>query len=372
MHSSLDGVIVADFSRILAGPYATMLLADLGATVIKVEKPETGDDTRSWGPPFTSHGTSTYFESINRNKKSITLDLNNERDLRRAKALADKADILVENFKVGNLAQYGLDYLNVSSTNNKIIYCSISGFGFSGGKDLPGYDLLVQAMGGLMSITGSNEPTKTGVALVDVLTGLHATVGILAALHSRDLNGEGQKIEINLLSSLLSSMVNQSSTYALTGVSPTRMGNAHPSVAPYEVFQTMDQPIIIAVGNDAQFERLCLALDLDAIATDPRFISNSQRVANRQLLVNIINSALKTKNAQQWFELLTAAGIPCGPINTIGQAFDLARDLGLNPLHGGHVANPLTMSQTPITHYEDPPQLGEHTDEVVEQFNLDG
>lgn len=372
MHGSLDGVVVADFSRILAGPYATMLLADLGATVIKVEKPTAGDDTRSWGPPFTAHGTSTYFESINRNKKSITLDLNNERDQRRARSLASRADILVENFKVGNLAKYGLDYHTVASTNSRIIYCSISGFGFSEGKDLPGYDLLVQAMGGLMSITGSSEPTKTGVALVDVLTGLHASVGILAALHSRDLNGVGQKIEINLLSSLLSSMVNQSSAYALTGVSPTRMGNAHPSIAPYELFDTMDQPIIIAVGNDAQFERLCRTLDLDALATDPRFSSNSDRVLNRQALGHNINSALKTRSAQQWFELLTAAGIPCGPINTIGQAFDLARNLGLNPLHAGQVSNPLTMSQTPITHYEAPPQLGEHTDEVIELFNLDG
>lgn len=372
MNASLDGVIVADFSRILAGPYATMLLADLGATVIKVEKPETGDDTRSWGPPFTSQGTSTYFESINRNKKSITLDFTKERDQRRARVLASKADILVENFKVGNLARYGLDYQTVASTNNRIIYCSISGFGFGEGKDFPGYDLLVQAMGGLMSITGSNEPTKTGVALVDVLTGLHASVGILAALHSRDLTGDGQKIEINLLSTLLSSMVNQSSAYALTGVSPTRMGNAHPSIAPYEVFETMDQPIIIAVGNDAQFKRLCHTLGLDDLADDPRFVSNSNRVSNRQNLVHHINSALKARSSQQWFDLLTAAGIPCGPINTIGQAFELATNLGLDPLRNGQVSNPLTMSGTPITRYQNPPQLGQHNDEIIEQLNLDG
>ena len=371
MNVSLDGVIVADFSRVLAGPYASMLLADLGATVVKVEKPGTGDDTRGWGPPFTADGSSTYFQSINRNKKSITLDLRNERDQNRARALASRADILIENFKVGNLDQYRLDYESVSSKNPTIIYCSISGFGCNQGKDLPGYDLLVQAMGGLMSITGSDEPTKVGVALVDVLTGLHATVGMLAALHSRDQTGSGQKIEINLLSSLLSSMVNQSSAYALTGISPTRMGNAHPSIAPYEPFRTQDQDIIIAIGNDGQFHKLCSALGLEVLIDDPRFTSNSQRVVNREVLAEQLNAVLISRSAQSWYELLSREGIPCGPINTIGQAFDLANQLGLNPLHGSQVANPLTMSGTPITQYSTPPKLGEHTEEIVKLFNLD-
>lgn len=371
MNPSLQGVIVADFSRILAGPYATMLLADLGATVIKVERPSTGDDTRRWGPPFTQQGTSTYFESINRNKKSITLDFNDEQDLHRARALAAKADILVENFKVGSLDRYQMDYHSIALKNRKIIYCSISGFGVDQGKDLPGYDLLVQAMGGLMSITGSDEPTKTGVAVVDVLTGLHATIGILAALHSRDQTGVGQKIEINLLSALLSSMVNQSSAFALTGVSPTRMGNAHPSISPYESFQAQDQKLIIAVGNDAQFGHLCAALNLDELVDNPRYATNSLRVAHREELAKIINATLQSRSAADWYEMLTAQGIPCGPINTIGQAFDLATKLGLDPLHGSHVSNPLTMSQTPITDYLRPPSLGEHTNEIVELFDLD-
>ncbi len=281
MAGALDGIVVADFSRVLAGPYATMLLADLGATVVKVERPGSGDDTRAWGPPFASDGQSTYFQSVNRNKASIALDLAHEPDQAIAQALAARADILVENHRPGSLARFALDYDAVRARNPGIVYCSISGFGAGAGRDLPGYDLLVQAMGGLMSITGTDEPTKAGVAVVDVLTGLHAAVGVLAALHHRDATGEGQLLEVTLLGSLQSSLVNQASAFVGAGVVPGFLGNAHPSIAPYEVFRASDRTMILAVGNDAQFGRLAEALGLPDLAADPRFEVNAARVTNR-------------------------------------------------------------------------------------------
>lgn len=371
MNRTLQGLIVADFSRILAGPYATMLLADLGATVIKVEKPGSGDDTRSWLPPTTPDGRSTYFESVNRNKKSLTLDLTQELDQKRAINLAQRADILVENHKAGSLHKYGLDYSSLAATNPKLIYCSISGFGSGAGGHLPGYDLLVQAMGGLMSITGDAEPTKVGVALVDVITGLHAAVGILAALHQREATGLGQHIEVNLLSSLLSSMVNQSSAYVLGGSIPQRMGNAHPSIAPYEVFSTADQSIVIAVGNDSQFRQLCSTLGIDSAPADEKFATNAARVENRALLKEVIENRLRTRQATEWTTLLTDAGIPCGQINSIDQAFALAESLGLTPIVNNQVANPLTFSASPVDIYEPAPLLGESNQEVIELLSLD-
>ncbi len=371
MTRALEGLLVADFSRILAGPYATMLLADLGASVIKVERPETGDDTRSWLPPTTPQGHSTYFDSVNRNKKSLTLDLTNELDRKRAVNLAHKADIFIENNKVGSLIKYGLGYTAISKINPQLIYCSISGFGSAAGSHLPGYDLLVQAMGGLMSITGDSEPTKVGVALVDVVTGLHAAIGILAALHERETSGLGQHIEVNLLSSLLSSMVNQSGAYTLANTIPQRMGNAHPSIAPYEVFDTEDQSIVIAVGNDNQFTQLCQVLELENSTIDPRFATNASRVENRVELKAILEGRLRTKTAAVWYLSLTSAGIPCGPINTIDQAFDLASRLGLKPIVNGQVANPLTMSASPIDIYKPAPLLGESNEEVIELLSLD-
>ena len=284
MTGALDGIVVADFSRVLAGPYATMLLADLGATVVKVERPGSGDDTRAWGPPFAADGQSTYFQSVNRNKASIALDLGAAGDRAIAQALAARADVLVENHKPGALTRFGLDYAQVRALNPAVIYCSISGFGSGAGADLPGYDLLVQAMGGLMSITGTDEPTKAGVAVVDVLTGLHAAVGILAALHHRDRTGEGQRIEATLLTALQSSLVNQASAFVGAGSVPTFMGNAHPSIAPYEVFAAADRSIILAVGNDAQFARLVEVLGLPALAADARFATNAARVENRMEL----------------------------------------------------------------------------------------
>jgi crotonobetainyl-CoA:carnitine CoA-transferase CaiB-like acyl-CoA transferase len=348
-----------------------MLLADLGASVIKVEKPGTGDDTRTWVPPVTPDGRSTYFDSVNRNKQSLALDLTQDRDRKRAINLARQADIMVQNHKVGSLEKYGLDYPTIAAINPRLIYCSISGFGSSAGSQLPGYDLLVQAMGGLMSITGEDEPTKVGVALVDVVTGLHAAIGILAALHAREKSGLGQHIDINLLSALLSSMVNQTGAFALGGVTPQRMGNAHPSIAPYEVFSTRDQPMVIAVGNDSQFEQLCHTLELDSLVADPRFSTNRDRVENRPLLKEILESILATESAQYWTQLLNQAGVPCGPINSIDQAFDLASRLGLHPIVNGQVANPLTLSTSRIEKYQRAPLLGESTEEIVTLLSLD-
>ncbi len=357
----LDGVLVADFTRVLAGPYATMLLADLGATVVKVERPGAGDDTRAWGPPFTDNGQSTYFQSVNRNKQSIALDLSDAADLHIAQRLAQRADVFIENYKPGGLTRFRLDYPSVAPQNPEVVYCSISGFGADAGKDLPGYDLLVQAMGGLMSITGTDTPTKAGVAVVDVLTGLHATVGMLAALRHRELTGQGQHLQVTLLGALLSSLVNQSSAYAGAGVVAELMGNAHPSIAPYEVFSCSDRPMILAVGNDGQFRRLVEVLGDAGLALDPRFATNTARVSHRQELKQTLETHLSTKPADEWQRLLTAAGVPCGPINDIGKAFTLATDLGLDPLveidGAQQVANPVTYTRTPATYRSAPPAV---------------
>jgi crotonobetainyl-CoA:carnitine CoA-transferase CaiB-like acyl-CoA transferase len=366
---ALDGILVADFSRVLAGPYATMLLADLGATVVKVERPGVGDDTRAWGPPYAADGQSTYFQSVNRNKHSIALDLGDDDDRALALDLAVRADVLVENHKPGSLARFGLDYPSVSARNPGVVYCSISGFGSGAGRDLPGYDLLVQAMGGLMSITGTHEPTKAGVAVVDVLTGLHATVAILAALHHRDRTGEGQQVEATLLTSLQSSLVNQASAFVGAGAVARFLGNAHPSIAPYEVFAAADRPMVLAVGNDGQFVRLMGVLGLGTAAADPRFATNPQRVAHRAELKALIEDVLRTRPADEWQEAITAAGVPCGPINDIGQGFALAERLGLQPvvevddprrdIPQRQVANPVRYSATPATYRSAPPEVDE-------------
>jgi crotonobetainyl-CoA:carnitine CoA-transferase CaiB-like acyl-CoA transferase len=378
---ALVGLVVADFSRVLAGPYATMLLADLGATVIKVEMPGSGDDTRAWGPPFASDGQSTYFQSVNRNKASIDLDLREPRDLVIAKALVARADILVENHKPGSLSRFELGYEQLATANPSLIYCSISGFGREEGAGLPGYDLLVQAMGGLMSITGTDQPSKAGVAVVDVLTGLHAAVAILAALQHRQATGEGQHIETTLLGSLQSSLVNQASAFVSAGVVPGLMGNAHPSIAPYEVLQTADRPLVVAVGNDAQFAALCRVLELEALVADDRFATNPLRVANRAELRDILDSALATQDAEVWQMRLTGAGVPCGPINDIAQGFALATRLGLEPVVEIHdprrstpqlqVANPAAYSRTPPTYRSAPPAVGEDRDTVLSFLGLE-
>lgn len=368
----LSGLLVADFGRVLAAPYSTMLLADLGADVIKVERPVTGDDTRAWGPPH-AQGEATYYLSVNRNKRSLALDLRDERDLRAATELVRRADVLVENFRPGTMATYGLGYDRACELNPKLVYCSITGFG--AGSALPGYDLLIQAVGGLMSVTGPapGQPVKTGVALVDVLTGLHASIGVLAALRHREATGEGQHVQVNLLSCLLSSMVNQAGGYTLAGRVPGILGNRHPSIAPYEVFPTRDRPLVVAVGNDRQFRALCQGFDTPDLADDPRFATNPDRMAHIDELTETMRKPLSTRTAAEWFDRLTPLGVPCGPVNDLAQAFDLADTLGLSPhttVTGPDgstmdlVTNPIGLSRTPPRYERRPPRLGEHTDDL--------
>ncbi|MQY40378.1 Acetyl-CoA:oxalate CoA-transferase [Streptomyces sp. RB17] len=372
----LSGVLVADFGRVLAAPYATMLLADLGADVIKVEHPAKGDDTRAWGPPH-AHGEATYYLSVNRNKRSVALDLADEADRRRAAELARRADVLFENFRPGTMHKYGLGYNEVRAANPGIVYCSITGFGTGPGADLPGYDLLIQAVGGLMSVTGPapGQPVKTGVALVDVLTGLHAAIGVLAALRHREASGEGQHVEVNLLSTLLSSLVNQAAGYTLAGRVPGILGNRHPSIAPYEVYRAKDQPLVIAVGNDRQFAALCHGTGAPELVDDPRFSTNADRVAHVDELARKLGHLLATRTAAEWFEHLTPLGVPCGPVNNLAQAFELADRLDLAPravIDGAGeapvdlVANPISLSRTPPRYDRRPPRLGEHTGEIAD------
>lgn len=367
----LEGVLVADFSRVLAGPLMTVMLADLGAEVIKVERPETGDETRAWGPPWTDE-SSTYFECANRSKKSVTLDLQDPDDLAAARELAARADVVVENFKAGTMARFGLDYPSVKRTNPRVVYCSISGFGSGEGADLPGYDFLVQAVGGLMSITGPADgpPMKVGVALVDVLTSKDAVIGVLAALAARDRDGQGQHIEVNLLSSLLGSLVNQASAYLWTGRAPTRLGNRHPSIAPYETLTCRDGIIAVCCGNDGQFRRCVTELGAPALADDPRFATNADRVAHRSELVAELESLLARDTADSWIKRLTKAGVPAGKVGDLADAFSLAERLGLAPTvsvgqgHAPQVRHPIQYSDSPVTRYCPPPRLGEHTDEI--------
>lgn len=376
---ALDGIRVADFSRVLAGPYATMVLADLGAEVIKIERPGGGDDTRRWLPPTAPDGQATYFHSVNRNKHSVSIDLSGSRGRVEAQDIISASDVVVENFLPGTMERFGLGYGQVSARFPALVYCSITGFGSGAGAELPGYDLLVQAMGGLMSITGTDEadPTKVGVALVDVLTGLHAAVGILAALRHRDATGQGQHVEVNLLSTLLASMVNQSAAFVIAGQEPGILGNAHPSIAPYEVFAAGDRPIVIAVGNDGQFRALVEELGAPDLAVDPRFVTNADRVRHRGELKNELDARLSREGAETWRERLQRVGVPCGPINSVAQAFALAQRLGLAPIQHIEtdgmgvptVSNPIGLSRTPVTYRLSPPNLGraatigENTDE---------
>jgi crotonobetainyl-CoA:carnitine CoA-transferase CaiB-like acyl-CoA transferase len=366
----LEGLVVADFSRVLAGPFATMLLGDLGADVVKVEHPGGGDETRAWGPPWQG-GHSTYYLAVNRNKRSVALDLKSDAGRRAARALAGRADVLVENFKAGALERLGLGFEEVARDNPGLVWCSISGFGQGAGAELPGYDFLVQAMSGLMSITGpaGGEPTKVGVALVDVLTGLYAFGGVLAALGERERTGRGQRVEVSLLGSALASLVNQASSYLCTGRPPVAMGNRHPSIAPYETLATADRRLVVAVGNDAQFARLCRVLGLPEAAADPRFATNADRVTNREALVGLLEEALAARGADDWVADLAGAGVPCGLVNDVGEAFALAERLGLDPVAdaGGipQVANPIRLSSSPASYRLPPPALGEHTAEVL-------
>ncbi|WP_067679544.1 CaiB/BaiF CoA transferase family protein [Nocardia miyunensis] len=365
---ALSGIRIVDFSRVLAGPYATMLLSDFGAEVIRLERPNVGDDTRGWGPPW-HEGESTYFLGLNRNKTSIGFDLTSEADRATARELISGADVVVENFKPGTLERYGFGYEQLAAEHPALVYCSVTGFGSGKGAHLPGYDLIAQATGGLMSITGHPEtgPAKVGVAMVDAITGLHAALGIQTALIHRLRTGHGQRVEVNLLSSVLASLTNQVSGHILTGNVPGLMGNAHPSVAPYQPVNTADRPLAIAAANDKQFAALCRALGIPELAQDPRYRTNTDRVAHREELIEELESVLRIRDADHWFEVLVDAGVPAGPINDIGQAVALAESLGLEPVvlptdepegHGvAQVRNPIRLSRTPAAYRTNPPKL---------------
>ena len=373
---ALAGVVVADFSRVLAGPLATMNLADLGADVIKVERTGVGDDTRDWGPPFVEEG-STYYLSLNRNKRSIELDLKEPADIEVARELVKRADVLIENFKPGTMSRLGLGFEEAAELNPGLVYCSISAFGSDPeAANLPGYDFLVQAASGLMSITGEEEgtPLKVGVALVDVICGLYATIGILSALEARRQTGHGQLVEASLMGSALGALVNQASSYLLADIVPQKLGNRHPSIAPYETYRAADRPFAVAAGNQTLWERLCKAVNLNELLDDERFATNSARVAYLDELGEILNDVFAAESASTWIERLGAAGVPAGHINNIGEAFELAERLGLEPIaevpgtQSGStlrlVNSPLKMSGTPPTVEGAPPQLGEHSEEI--------
>lgn len=368
----LAGVRVADFSRVLAGPYATMMLADFGADVIKVEPPA-GDDTRQWKPPVDAAGNATYFGSVNRNKRSVALDLTSEAGLAEARRLAASADVVIENFRPGVMARFGLDYEAVRAANPGVVYASITGFGTGEGAALAGYDLLVQAVGGLMSITGEpeGEPSKAGVALVDVLCGQNAVAGILLALRERERTGRGGLVEVNLLQSLLSALTNQAAGTLATGTAPRRLGNQHPSIAPYAVFPAADRDLVIAVGNDKQFRALVgvlatLAPGTTVLADDARYATNVARVANRDHLRAELEAALSAAPAAHWVEALSAAGVPAGLVNDVAEAIAFADALGLEPVAeivgSRTVANPIRLADpaSAARYLTPPPTLDEH------------
>jgi crotonobetainyl-CoA:carnitine CoA-transferase CaiB-like acyl-CoA transferase len=367
---ALDGLLVADFSRVLAGPLCTQTLGDLGADVVKVERPGEGDDTRTWGPPFVEQG-STYYLGLNRNKRSIALDLADAGDAALARRLADRADVLVESFRPGTIDRLGLGYDAVAETNPGVVYCSISAFG-SGEQAarLPGYDLLLQAMSGLMSVTGEPDgrPLKVGAALIDMVCGLYATTGVLAALHARERTGRGQRVEVSLMDSALAGLLNQASAHLLAGVVPGRMGNRHPSITPYETFRAADGDFAVAVGNDAIFARLCAAIERPELAADERFATNAARLERRDELGAILEAAFALGPAAEWVQRLSEAGVPAGPINDVGAAFAFAQALGLEPVWEvdgvRSVRSPLRLAGTPAAARRRPPALGEHDDEL--------
>ncbi|MBS0603150.1 MAG: CoA transferase [Proteobacteria bacterium] len=389
MSGPLAHLRVLDLSRVLAGPWAGQTLADLGADVIKIERPGCGDDTRHWGPPYlkaadgTPTGEAAYFLSANRGKRSVTVDFTRPEGQAIVRALAAQSDVLLENFKVGGLAQYGLDADSLRALNPRLIYCSVTGFGQDGPyRDLPGYDFMIQGMGGLMSLTGQPDgtpgggPVKVGVALADVLTGLYATIGVLAALAHRERSGEGQHVDLALLDVQVAVLANQALNYLTTGCAPQRLGNAHPNIVPYQTFAAADGHLILAVGNDAQFARCCAVLGCPELAADERFASNRARVAHRAELVPRLAACFATQPRDAWLAALANANVPCGPINTLDQVFADAqvqhRQMRVELPHAqaGTVAlvgSPLKLSATPVEYHLPPPQLGEHTATVLAQ-----
>ncbi len=386
MKGPLEGCRVLDLSRVLAGPWCGQNLADLGAEVIKVERPGVGDDTRNWGPPFAKNAAgeptreSAYFLSTNRGKRSITLDIAVPEGQAIARELAAKCDILLENYKVGGLAKYGLDYATLSKVCPRLIYCSITGFGQTGPyRERPGYDFLMQGMGGLMSITGEPDdvpgggPLKAGIAVTDLMTGQYATIAVLAALQARHSTGRGQHIDLALFDVQVAYLSNQAMHYLVSGEVPPRIGNGHPSIVPYQTFRAKDGSIIVATGNDGQYRKLCVALGLSGLAEDPRFLANADRVRNRTLLASLLGEAIVCRPMDHWIAVLEAAGVPCGPINTLDRVFAdpqaKARGLSFDLPHPSAgtvptIASPMRFSETPVEH-ERPPLLGEHTAQVL-------
>ncbi|MDR8017251.1 CaiB/BaiF CoA transferase family protein [Ectopseudomonas guguanensis] len=390
MTGALSHIRVLDLSRVLAGPWCGQILGDLGAEVIKVERPGSGDDTRHWGPPYIKDAEgndsreAAYFQSANRNKQSLTLDFTQPEGQRLVRELVAQCDVLLENFKVGGLAAYGLDYESLKAINPRLIYCSITGFGQTGPyAKRAGYDFMIQGLGGLMSLTGRPEgeegagPMKVGVALTDILTGLYATVGVLAALNQREQSNIGQHIDVALLDVQVACLANQAMNYLATGVSPRRLGNAHPNIVPYQDFPSADGNFILAVGNDGQFRKFCEVAGLPALADDPRFSTNKARVAHRAELIPLLRQATVFKTTAQWIELLEKAGVPCGPINDLQQVFAdpqvQARGLRLDlPNAMGsttpQVASPLRLSATPVAYRSAPPLLGQHTEALLQRL----
>jgi len=384
----LGHVRVLDLSRVLAGPWASMTLADLGADVIKIEQPGQGDDTRRWGPPFantggTEPGDAAYFLCANRGKRSVTIDFTKPAGQRLIQALAARSAVVIENFKAGGLAKYGLDWPSLRAVNPKLVYCSITGFGQTGPlSQRAGYDFMIQGMSGLMSITGAPDdsagggPMKVGVAVSDVLTGLYATAGILAALAHAERTGEGQQVDVALFDSQMAALANQALNALVSGVAPERLGNAHPNIVPYETFAAADGPLILAVGNDGQFAKFCAVASRPEWAVDPRFATNPERVRNRGVLVPLIADVIRARTRGDWLAALDAAGVPCGPINTVGEAFAepqaIARGLRLDLPYGEagtapSVACPIRLTATPIEYAKGPPRLGADTDAVLRE-----
>jgi crotonobetainyl-CoA:carnitine CoA-transferase CaiB-like acyl-CoA transferase len=395
MSSPLSHIRVLELSRILAGPWAGQMLADLGAEVIKVEKPIQGDDTRHWGPPYLSspkdqtQTESAYFLSANRGKRSITIDIRHPQGQAIIQQLIESCDVLIENFKVGNLQKYHLDFASLSAINPQLIYCSITGFGQDGPyAQRAGYDFLLQGMGGLMSVTGEPDhlpgggPQKVGVALTDILTGMYATTAIQAAIIEREKSGLGQHIDLALLDVQVACLANQSMNYLVSQETPKRMGNAHPNIVPYQTFQTADGFIILTIGNDSQFADFCEVANCQTLIGDPRFATNQVRVQNREFVIEQLAAIIKAKNSEFWLQQLEIKGVPCGPINDIAQVFDnpqIKHRKMLNKLthpENGKVptvANPINFSRTPITYKQAPPNLGEHTEDVLtELLGYDG
>jgi crotonobetainyl-CoA:carnitine CoA-transferase CaiB-like acyl-CoA transferase len=374
MKLPLEGIKVLDLSRVLAGPYATMVLADLGADVVKVEHPERGDDTRHWGPPFVG-GESAYFLSVNRNKRSIGVDLRDPDGLERVRRLAAGADVLIENMRRGTLERFGLGYEALKETNPGLVYCSVTGFGPGEDRERPGYDFLVQARAGIMGITGSpgGEPTKVGVAIADIVCGLYAATAILAALHRREATGEGARIEVPLFESALSWLANRGQEYLVSGEDKGRMGNAHPTIVPYQTFDASDKPIAVAVGNDAQFGRLCAAIGRPELADDERYATNPARVANREELVEILQERFAERTADEWVERIREAGVPIGPVNTLADVFSDEHVLSSvilqtveHPAAGvlEMLASPVLVEGERPPIRRPPPTLGQHTEEL--------